>query len=474
MVNGMDNKGTILLYAIGAILVIGALSAGVTLMSPSTMNSVLENNCQQQSYYLALTGTNAWQRLQQASNPQTFHVGNAKFTLSYTGSGIGPFTITSVGCANSAHNNETNVYVQSYKSLESPVSDLAQFGPIENTTNAVVVYNPNDATAPAGYDATAWLANWTANATRYGSAWLRFANSQYDTNGAAWYRGTRGFCPGGTCPAGACINGKCGFGNGIRVVFSFLFHDTDISTTSEEAADVMTFAIMNASNNDPALASGGAPSDESLGEYLGYAGLGVHGVGIKPPKIGIEFDTYPNDTRNDSPDRWGYRANHAAVLFWGLRNDAGYADDNYHGAGNGTDSPRNPEYDSTAKLNNKDVGYYKGTLGDGSRKYNWLEDGAVHTARIEIYRNTTTRRYEIKLWVIDGRPAASNAFLDVTTNYPGTGSYSSSLRLDYLMPTAFISSDDTALSQVYFGFTEATGAKTQSADIYGFAAEFIQ
>jgi len=221
---------------------------------------------------------------------------------------------------------------------------------------------------------------------------------------------------------------------------------------------------MNADNNDPDTAAGGAPSGESYGEYLGYAGMGVHNVGIKPPKIGVEVDTYPNSSRNDDGD-----ANHVAALFWGERNDTGYKDDNYHGAGGSSNDPENPEYDRFARIQDKDVGYVKGTLGNGHNRYNWLEDGATHTMRIEVLRNTSTRKYEIKAWIVDGRPSAGSNFMDVTTSYTG-----STPLVDYLMPTAFSTSDNASLAHVYFGFTEATGAASQTADLYGLRFEFIQ
>ena len=221
---------------------------------------------------------------------------------------------------------------------------------------------------------------------------------------------------------------------------------------------------MNADNNNPDTASGGAVSGEKKGEYLGYAGMGYYGEGIKPPKIGIEFDTYHNDSRNDNKNE-----NHAAVIFWGFRNDTGYADDNIHGAGGGVEGPINPVFNSNAGTAIRNKGYHKGDLGNGY-SCNWMEDALVHTVRVEVYRNTTTLKYEIKMWFVNGRPYSGDNFLNVAKNY----SSNANILLDYLMPAAFIEADNTKLGQVYFGFTEGTGDMTQNVDIYGFAAEFIQ
>jgi hypothetical protein len=449
--------GAALLYVIASIVLIGSLATGIAYFDSSSTTSEISQSRSSQAYYASMSGLKAWRKIQQSANPSTYTLGDSTFTLSYTGSGLGPFAVTSVGAAaGDAHFASQKTYP-----AEEPEEGFSDFGPeIENQDEAITNFSP-EATRPDGYTA----AQWQALLNKYGGeSWIRFANSLTNTNGAIWYRGDRGFCPGGNCPVGACSDGKCALGNGLRVVFSFVFNDKDASTNSSTAADVMAFCIMNAGNNDPDTAAGGAASGESYGEYLGYAGLGVHSVGIRPPKIGVEVDTYPNTTRNDDGDN-----NHIAALFWGQRDDAGYRDDNYHGAGGSSNNPENPEYESSAKIKNKDVGYAKGSLGNGYNRYNWLEDGATHTIRIEVLRNTSTRKYEIKVWVVDGRPSAAAAFMDVTVNYSG-----SSPLVDYLMPTAFSTSDNTSLGHVYFGFTEATGDASQTADLYGLRFEFIQ
>jgi hypothetical protein len=471
-------RGVALLYIVGAIAALGAIAAAITTLTPSsTMTGQYENNYLR-AYYIAMSGQNAWQNLKQSSSPQVFTVNSDKITLSHTFTSVySPYTVTSIGTAQPGTASEANFLITKNFSASSPINDLSQFSIIENKDYSMAIFNPSSSAVPSGYNATTWATEYAANSTKYSSAWLRIAYNLFDSNGAAWYTGSRGLCPGGVCSAGACIDGKCGFGNGLRVVYSFKFNDLDSSSDSTAAADVMTFAIMNAATNNSKTAAGGPPEGTSLGEYMGYAGMGVYGVGIKPPKIGIELDTYPNTGCGTTCSSGGTcysnsrcdnsTANHLAVVYWGSRNDVNYGDDNRHGAGGGSDgSPINPEYDSRYK-SGVGCGYYERAKGHST--YNWLEDGQDHTIRIEIIRTASLNKYEVKAWIADDIPASSNAFMDVTKDYTGS---TYTLLLDYT--TTLTSADDTALDQIYFGFTEGTGGATQNADIHGFQLEFRQ
>jgi hypothetical protein len=474
----LGQRGVALLYVIGAIAALGAIATAITTLTPSSTLTEIFSNTSSRAYYLAMSGQNAWKYLQQSSSPQSFTVSADKITLSHTFTSVySPYTVTSVGTAQPGTASEANFLITKSFSAETPINDLSQFSVIENKDYSLTIFNPSSSIAPSGYDATTWAAEYAANSSTYGSAWLRIADNLFDSNGAAWYTGSRGLCPGGVCPTGSCINGKCGFGNGLRVVYSFKFNDLDSSSDSTAAADVMTFAIMTATTNSPMTAAGGPPDGSSLGEYMGYAGMGKYGVGIKPPKIGVEVDTFPNtgcgttcssngicysNTRCDNSI-----ANHIAVVFWGDRNDVNYGDDNKHGAGGGSDgSPKNPQYDSRYK-SGAGCGYYERSKGRST--YNWLEDGQDHTIRIEIIRSAALNKYEIKAWIADDSPGSTNTFMDVTKDYTGS---SYALLLDYTV--TLTSADDTALDQIYFGFTEGTGGSTQNADIHDFQFEFRQ
>ena len=133
----------------------------------------------------------------------------------------------------------------------------------------------------------------------------------------------------GNCAAG----GICDFGAGIHAYFEFKFFPEDSSANSTLSADGFTFAIFNGTNN-LVTATGGAPPDvASLGELVGYAGPGTHvgteGPGWQPPKLGIEFDSYPNTNSNSITvpgsrrDPTPFR-DHMALLLWGENNAAPY------------------------------------------------------------------------------------------------------------------------------------------------------
>ncbi|MCK7489467.1 MAG: hypothetical protein MZU79_03925 [Anaerotruncus sp.] len=90
------------------------------------------------------------------------------------------------------------------------------------------------------------------------------------------------------------VDGKCDFGTGIHAYFKFQFSPEDSTANSTASADGFTFAIFSGIKN-AITATGGAPPDvASLGELVGYAGPGTQGPGWQPPKLAIEFDSYPN------------------------------------------------------------------------------------------------------------------------------------------------------------------------------------
>lgn len=158
-------------------------------------------------------------------------------------------------------------------------------------------------------------------------------------------------------------NGIGGLGQGVRIYFEY-------SISAGSNADGFVFAIKNGTYNT--VHDGGGPlAGVSHGSFLGYAGPGYpfwgNGLGIRPPKLGVEFDIYTNsghssvasDGRND-PDN-----HHLANVFWGTTwnttaspptniypTTSYYAyDDNVHGIGGAntkTDpSPYNPTTSST-------------------------------------------------------------------------------------------------------------------------------
>jgi outer membrane protein assembly factor BamB len=148
--------------------------------------------------------------------------------------------------------------------------------------------------------------------------------------GAVWFRDTR--------PIGGirdyCLNGECLFETGIRVFFTLEYSGS---------GDGLIFALLNGGLNQLASVGG----DFEAPELLGYAGdsrlnnsgsfLDTSGIkGLRPPKMGLEFDTKRNwdqafetkpvnfcsgsslrqNTRND-PDPSSSAKDYVQYVYWG-------------------------------------------------------------------------------------------------------------------------------------------------------------
>ncbi|MBW2612754.1 MAG: hypothetical protein JRE12_10405, partial [Deltaproteobacteria bacterium] len=125
-------------------------------------------------------------------------------------------------------------------------------------------------------------------------------------------------------------DGNCNLGKGFRAYFEFVSNLVDSSPDSTTFGDGFTFSIISGVYDTVPGTYRNTKYDTGgpLGEYLGYAGPGLSiaegGVekGIKPPKIALEIDTFPNpgagsicssNSRNDGPPE----ANHIALDYWG-------------------------------------------------------------------------------------------------------------------------------------------------------------
>lgn len=334
-----------------------------------------------------------------------------------------------------------------------------------------------------------------------GTQSIVMGSSINDGSGAMWYGGTS---PSGTC--NPCTAGVCTFGVGFRAYFEFKFATQDSSANSNANADGFTFAIVNASNNNINKRGGAPNATFSMGELMGYAGPGntaatssapyltppnpsLDGLGLEPPKMAIEFDTYPNPNtsanscgngRNDHNNN-----NHIALMFWGLNPSAGTMcttagrttfpqasfDDNIHGAGDGTTS--NP-YNSAFSGNGSGLGgYYERAIGT----YNWLEDAQYHRARIEVIRTSATQTYQVKAWVdcesctttpCTACPGNEYVYFQDVYNPYTNSSYLPKIDRTQQLTGALNTMFDTIL----FGFTEGTGASTQIIQITNFVIYF--
>ncbi len=330
---------------------------------------------------------------------------------------------------------------------------------------------------------------------------INLGGSIYDAAGAIWYKGDSDLA---YCTSGACV-----FGTGLRAFFNFQFTTQDSTDGSTNSADGFVFAISNSILNTDGSGipnrTGGAPAicaathvpnyNCSMGELMGYAGPGTTAdkLGIRPPKMGIEFDIYPNGpgtdicnsgSRNDSPfavnaGNSSFR-NHIALMFWGDNLTGNYCtyggtnfdkisfDDNRHGSGNNSSNP------GTATPSS---GYYQGPFRKTAGGYNWMEDGQPHQFRIEIDRSTKTDGsgnglYTTRVWVDCNGTSCSTSgeatrFQDVVNQFPLTDS------LPQINRTVELSqADHILMDRILFGFTEATGAATQIATITNFMIYF--
>ncbi|OLN28458.1 hypothetical protein DVDV_1601 [Desulfovibrio sp. DV] len=451
----MRQSGSSLLLVITTLLAFTCLAVTVSFLTSSSQRTSLASIHATSAYYLALSGLNYWS----AGKTGTYSLADGSFTLSQSGpDGAGYYTVTSLGCVNAGTAAAANCQLSARRKSAKPINfddDIDDFippvvGKTANNARSILVFDSDLPDAPGGLSDHEWATLWAENAYRYAGGWLRLGGGLSDSNGAIWYGGDYGSCQAAQCPDGTCRDGACTFGKGLRAYFVFTFQNYDDSADSMRCADGFTFTVATAAN-DPATAAGG-PASGSRGEYLGYSGPGPSGLGIAPPKLAVEVDTYPN-TGQLAPTMSNSRAdasfaNHIAVVYWGSSSTS--YDDNTHGAGN---APGNPGKNST--------GYYQ--RAKPASGPNWLEDGAAHAMRLEIHRtNDGTRgRYRVLAWIDPGGTGSK----DVSADYSGE-----SPLLDHTVSLA--PSDHAGLASVRFGWTEGTGGETQTVAIYDFSLDF--
>lgn len=297
---------------------------------------------------------------------------------------------------------------------------------------------------------------------------LSLGNNRTDSSGSYWYSGDS--------DVAYCVDGKCNFGVGLRVYYEFIFRSVDTSNDSTSRADGYTFSIANGAYNNK-NSTGGPPATISMGELLGYAGPGrTDGLGLRPPKLAIEFDTFRNAdgdvcssaSRNDANNN-----NHIALMLWGdnLTGNCSISgtnypkasfDDNRHGSGSGDNPINSQRGDGTG-------GYYE--VAKGTSTYNWLEDNQWHNFRMEVTRSMTPSggkyAYNVKAWV--DCPSCSavqlNAFKNLALAYDG-------LPPQINRTVMLTAADHAAFNTMLFGWTEGTGGSVQTIGIQNFNVYF--
>jgi hypothetical protein len=488
-------KGFALITLILAMVLMTALGAGVyTLTTSSTLGELLTGK-DYNAYQLAKSGSRYAAYILAVEDPTSTYTGgtynmpdaNHSFTISITTDGSGKKIITSRGNVNPntflAASRQLPTYAltlasgptysisfaNDFPGFTSPVvSDLAHPGIVANTDTKTLTLGTNDTNLTGNY-ASLW---YTGNNTTVG-----------------------------------CVDGECPFGLGIRVFFNFTFSHLDYSTNSTNSADGFTFAIRSAITNTLRDITGGASSANMWdGELLGYAGPDktTDSYGLKPPKMALEFDTYPNtaapnnDTINNAPctsysrkDPMGFTSrhldwttfrNHAALMFWGSNatgtctvNGQSYPsqsfDDNVHGAGSSGDDPY--PLNATGQIGGgTSVGYYAGPKNNcgQSNLCNWMEDGHQYSARIEIMRPSmpTGGRYiyVINAWIYrDTEVAALSNSLQSRLKDVSVALLPADLTPHISRTVSFNQADHDNFRTIFLGFTEAEGGEVQSINL---------
>jgi len=286
------------------------------------------------------------------------------------------------------------------------------------------------------------------------------------TAGCVWYQGWAD-SNGSDCQAG-----RCNFNKGIRAYFDFQY-------TFPWNADGFTFAIISAHNsgtegspvyiNNVTDCGGGA-----CGEYMAYAGPGITGNGLKPPKIAIEFDPYVPagdsgticgcNSRYDSS--FSSLSQHVSLMYWGDETSAcshptrNPYDDNRHGAGSGS-NPRNPL--------GTDSGDYKGfqtiSFGASPNHYSFR----VEIDRVDDSLSADYRKYKMRAWLkayqVSGYQDSSGVSMDDTSKKYGAN--------PTFQQTITLSQDwHNEFDRILFGWTQATGGLTQTVAILNFKIDF--
>lgn len=451
-------RGSIVLYLAVALVAFGVLSMAGASRFGSSVISVFSPNCATQARLMAESGMRyAMARLRAAANQaaldaartamhdKTFTVDAARglaFSLRIGYDGAGSLQVNATGQACSS-----NLFVGSPQASLSV--NVPAIGPQPPTSGGGTDPGevPNSGFGGGGWSTTSGFSG-AAGATINASAGtLNLGNSLYSNSASAWYTGTSGVCTGGNCTLGS---GMCAYFEG--------------AFSAGSSGDGFVWTLMSGDTNTR-NSNGG---DTGRGELLGYGGLGASGLGIKPPKLGVEFDIWESDcnsicsvsSRCDANSR-----DHIAHIFWGSQTvsgcDASY-DDNRHGAGsNSTSEPKNSDNDDTSSGYD---GYYYRTTSDG-----WLKNGGTFYYRYELDRSTTPNAsgnycYQIRSWLKKSGDTYPAGLSNCTIPYTGPPDITSVVNLSPAM--------HQKLAGVIPGFTEGTGGATQLATLRNFTMYF--
>lgn len=444
-------RGSIAVYLALALVAFGVLAmAGMGRFS-SVVSSVLAPNCATSARYMAESGLRYAMARMRASadvaslnaavaamNGQKIDVDAAKglsFTLQVTYDGNQTAAVTSTGssCGNLAGASSI---------LNASVNLPGVIPVIDFSDIAVDFFKTASLTgsSPIVVDSAAKTISFGKLGETYNAA-------------AIWYNSN----------STGCVDGNCTMNYGLRAYFDIKWD------LHNDSADGLVFGLHSAETNTVTNVGG----KTSMGELMGWAGPGKS-KGLRPPKIGLEFDAYDNDCNSDVT-AVGSRCDantrdHMAYVFWGSTTNVGSSgdtyDDNRHTAGDGTSSQpvslKNPDGTGSGSFGY----YYQGTD-------KWLSGDNVSTTkyyiRYELSRISSKTNYAgeypyiLKTWVKNAQ--GSSAYSNVTANY--TAETPTMMRVVHLNSTYH-----TQMRRIFFGWTEATGANTQKLTVGNFNLMF--
>lgn len=250
----------------------------------------------------------------------------------------------------------------------------------------------------------------------------------------------------GTTARSYCTASHAGqYWDQLAAVFRFGAYNADTSAASTSFRGGLVFTLLSADTNgnglvttaDGNMGTGGSlPCGGTTASYLGYAGTNG-GRQIRPPKLGVEIDFYPEagaaGTNRQDPGAatagsWTAQcsgettvahANHVAVVFFTSTANAAATNDNYHGAtcaGYGGFSFSNPAYASeytaaaaACTSNNQNIlsatqinGFSTNATAYATTGKQWMEDGAGYWLRVQVDRAPRTAavyQYNVHYWI---------------------------------------------------------------------------
>jgi len=465
----ISRRGSALLYVIASIVLLGAIGGGVAYFSSSSSTSQLSKTHSDQAYYAAISGLRYAPKADLAAmqnSTTTYSLGNSvAFKMTVGTKAASAYPVTVCGIYGAGTSMEANY-------------QLAQVNIEPDEGNDYDITLPGDAYNEAGaYSAHgAAVANDLIDVVTEGhedyegTEYIRLGNGSTQGYACLWFNDTKTVQEDSTW----CQNGVCKFGKGFRLYF-------ELQVVSA-GADGFTFSIINASNNTVNDCGG----DLNMGELLGYGGPGKSGHGLRPGKIALEVDTFQNGSgycteagsREDDDD------GHLAYVYWGAIDDDSWwgcntYDDNQHTAGGNVNEgyytidgndytgnrKKNPLYNTVNMQNTKN----KSGTNITYKQFSNLEDGAVHTVRMEVTRATNANgsgAYSMKTWLdckVGGVACEGIKKLteDLTVKTPDLVS-------SFTMDKYF----HGLLNTFLVGFTQATGASAQEVRLMDFRLRF--